>query len=87
MDFLYMTFIWFLVEISLIRKGAPNNSEFTFSKWGEGDSNDLCHPLKIHVPKYQIKLLQNQKWKKSRKQGFGGAAPQNGGNSCVPIEY
>ena len=30
-------------------------------KVGEEDSCDLYHPLKIHVPKCQIKLLQNLK--------------------------
>ena len=38
---------------------------------------------RIHVPKYQIKLLQNQKWNERRSDG--GAATQNGGFSCVAI--
>ena len=63
---------------------------------GGGDLYDLYHPLKIHVPKYQIKFLQNQKWQERVvNEGLGwnallgvlwDGAPQNGGFSCVPNE-
>jgi len=34
-------------------------SGLDFSKWGDGESYDLYHPLEVNVRKYQINLLQN----------------------------
>ena len=51
---------------------------------------------KIHVPKYQIRLSRNQKWKERVVNGGLGTEPlmgvfrcwypKNGGFSCLPIE-
>ena len=48
-------------------------------KVGEG-VYDLYHPLKFHVPKYQVKLLRNQKWKERVANG-GLEAELKGGQS------
>ena len=53
-SFFLLPFFIFVLGVALI--------ELAYESGGEGDSYDLYY-LKVYVPKYQIKLLQNQKWK------------------------
>ena len=50
----------------------------------ERGSYDLYHPLKIHVPKYQIKFTKPEV-KGESETGSVGGAHQNGDFSCVPV--
>jgi len=52
-------------------------SGFKFTKWGEGDSCDLYHPLKIHVLKVPNQTFTNPevKGEKLANGGLGVESP------------